>query len=126
MTPLLGKSLKTKEQEIHDAIESVCTAETIEKSVRIFRDYQTLLHGCRFIFAANVGPTTNLPFNHNFSKMAAIRCLFKTNKILVLDGAILTEMDNGGATFSIDYSISLDSQALRYLKSYIQKKGVKS
>lgn len=112
------------EQNIRNAAIQVCTAKNIEDSIKIFIQHQSLLQNCRFIFAARNGAIPGFSVNHNFSATGVIRSLFKTDKVWVLDKATLKEMyeGNGVATFPIDYSISLDTQALSYLDPYIYGK----
>jgi len=96
-------------------------------SVSIFIKHEHLLNDCRFIFAADDGMIPGLSINKNFSKRGVIRSLFKTSKVWVLDSITLNEMhnSNGNASFPIDHSVSLDSQAFRYIKPYLQGKTSK-
>lgn len=58
--------------------------------------------------------------NRAFSAGAVVRSLFKTDCVLVLDVDTLQEMETTGASiYPIDYSISLDTQALSYLEPYM-------
>lgn len=116
--------MNTREQDIRNAAVSVCTARTVEDSIKIFIEHQSLLQDCRFIFAATKGSTPGFSVNHNFSAKGVIRGLFKTDKVWVLDKVTLNEMREGYGitTFPIDYSISLDTQALSYLEPYIHGK----
>lgn len=112
--------MNLKEETIRKAATLVCTAETQEDAIKIFTEYQMLLHNCRFIFASSNGAIPGLSINHNFSATGVIRSLFKTDKVWLLDRTTLKEMyAQGCATFPIDYSISLDTQALSYLEPYI-------
>ena len=114
--------MRTNKQEICSAVAEVCNASSLKESLNTFRHYQHLLCDCKFLFAASEGSIPGLPVGRNFSATGAIRCLFKTGKILFLDRVTLKEMDDKGnaSSFTLDYSISLDSQAVRYLKPYIQ------
>ncbi|MDP1615332.1 MAG: hypothetical protein Q8L68_06000, partial [Methylococcales bacterium] len=113
-----------REQNIRNAAIRVCTAKNIEDSIKIFIQHQSLLQNCRFIFAARSGSIPGFSVNHNFSATGVIRGLFKTDQVWVLDKVTLKEMyeGNGVTTFPIDYSISLDTQALSYLEPYINGK----
>lgn len=112
--------MNLKEETIRQAAILVCTAETQADAIKIFTEYQMLLHNCRFIFASSNGAIPGLSINHNFSATGVIRSLFKTDKVWLLDRTTLKEMYAQGSTnFSIDYSISLDTQALSYLEPYI-------
>ena len=118
----IGERLNIAEKKIRNAIIEVCSAKTIIDSVIVFIKHEHLLNGCRFIFAAEDGMIPGLSINHNFSKRGAIRSLFKTNKVFVLDSRTLDEMhnDNGNASFPIDHSVSLDSHSFRYIRPYLQ------
>ncbi|MBA2656402.1 MAG: hypothetical protein H0U70_05385 [Tatlockia sp.] len=115
------------QEMMREAAILVCTAKTLEESVKIFIENQALLKNCKFIFASTHGATPALSINQNFSATGVVRSLFKTNKIWVLDQKTLKEMHegNGGATFAIDYSVSLDTQALSYLEPYIYQTSKK-
>lgn len=115
------------QEMMREAAILVCTADTLEDSVKIFIENQTLLKNCKFIFASTHGATPALSINQNFSATGVIRSLFKTNNIWVLDQKTLKEMleGNEGATFPIDYSVSLDTQALSYLEPYIYETSKK-
>ncbi|NSL93041.1 hypothetical protein [Acetobacter syzygii] len=74
----------------------------------------------KFIFASEKGGIPGLAVNHSFPSGGYIRSLFKTERILVLDPQTFRDMKFGQATYPIDYSISLDTQALSYLVPYIK------
>lgn len=100
-------------------IQEIATAGSLIESMVIFSLAQELLDDCKFIFAANKGPTPGFSVGNNFKDGSAIRGLFRTEKVFVLDKETLKEMSLGSAEFQIDYSISLDTQALSYLEPYI-------
>lgn len=116
--------MNTREQDIRNAAIAVCTAKTLDESIKIFIEHKSLLQECKFIFSADHGTTPGFSVNHNFSATGVIRGLFKTDKVWVLDKTTLNEMreGKGTSTFNIDYSISLDTQALSYLEPYINRK----
>lgn len=100
-------------------IREIATADSLSESMEIFSLTQELLGGSKFIFAADKGTTPGLSVGNNFKNGSAIRSLFSTEKVFVLDKETLREMSLGSAKFKIDYSISLDTQALSYLEPYI-------
>ncbi|MDR5875529.1 hypothetical protein [Vreelandella gomseomensis] len=100
-------------------IKEIATARSFKESIEFFNLTQDFLGDCRFIFASDHGSEPGLSIGLDFKDGSAIRSLFNTEKVLVLDKVTLREMSRGRADFSIDYSISLDNQALSYLEPYI-------
>ncbi|MGC3834408.1 hypothetical protein ACPSKX_09090 [Moritella viscosa] len=100
-------------------IQEIATADSLGESIAIFSLTKELLDGCKFIFASDSGPSPGLSVGQDFKDGSAIRSLFSTEKVLVLDNETLRDMSLGTAEFQIDYSISLDTQALSYLEPYI-------
>lgn len=100
-------------------ISKIAMANSLRESISIFSQNQNLLNNCKFIFASNKGPVPGLSVTFDFKDGSVIRSLFNTEKVLVLDKDTLDEMSYGSAQFQIDYSISLDTQALSYLEPYI-------
>lgn len=103
-----------------DAIIEICHAPTLLDSLHLYKKYKNLVQGCKFIFPTQNGNIPGFAVNHNFSATGAIRSLFNTDKFIVIDEKTVTEMDNcGKSTFLIDYTVSLDSQAVSYIECYI-------
>ncbi|HIF9272819.1 TPA: hypothetical protein ACX6QR_000799 [Photobacterium damselae] len=105
--------------EKRSLIAEIATADTLIESISIFNQTQDLLEDCKFIFASEKGATPGLSVKFDFQDGSAIRSLFNTENVLVLDKETFKEMLTGNAHFQIDYSISLDTQALSYLEPYI-------
>ncbi|BBF84012.1 hypothetical protein DLM_0340 [Aquitalea magnusonii] len=97
----------------------ICTSDSLGEAFDLYRLAAPLLPNCKFVFAAENGAAPGFAVNHKFSSGAVVRSLFKTDKVLVLDRDTVKEMESGGATYPIDYSISLDTQALSYLEPYL-------
>lgn len=104
--------------EQRQLINEIGTAERLEDSFNIFNFFQDKLEKSKFIFAATKGATPGLSVNFDFKDGSAIRSLFHSDKVLVLDKETVNEMTKGQTTFQVDYSISLDTQALSYLEPY--------
>lgn len=100
-------------------IQEIATAEFFSESLALFNVTKEMLGDCKFIFAADNGPLPGLSVGRDFENGSAVRSLFSTERVLVLDKETLNEMSKGTAKFQIDYSISLDTQALSYLEPYI-------
>ena len=100
-------------------IKEIASADSISESLALFSFTKEMLGDCKFIFSANDGPLPGLSIGRNFDNGSAIRSLFSKEKVFVLDKETLKEMSKGTARFQIDYSISLDTQALSYLEPYI-------
>lgn len=103
-------------------ISEICNAQSIGKSIQLYGLFYKYLEGYEFIFANDKGATPGLSVNKDFSCGTAIRSLFNTPHVVILNPFIYEEMflKHKNVTFPIDYSISLDSQAFSYLKPFIE------
>lgn len=97
----------------------ICNAASLGEALFLYKANEDALRDCKFIFAAGSGPTPGFAVNKNFRGGAAVRSLFGTDRVVVLDDATVREMESGDTTFAIDYSISLDTQAFSYLTPYL-------
>ncbi|MDO8773119.1 MAG: hypothetical protein Q7K57_31320 [Burkholderiaceae bacterium] len=101
-------------------IHSIVNASSMAEAFANFRRMESLIPEWKFIFAANSGPAPGLAINKFFSHGAAVISPFASDRVLVLDGATLRDMDTlGQAKFQLDYSIALDTQAMSYLVSFL-------
>ncbi|MET0321240.1 MAG: hypothetical protein ABW069_11020 [Duganella sp.] len=107
--------------EITSLVAEVSQAENLAQAIETYRDYAHLLEDYKFIFAAEKGAIPGYAVNHLFSAGAAVRSVFSTERVLVLDPVTFKEMQvgNGSATYPIDFSISLDTMAMSYLEPYM-------
>ena len=101
--------------------ELIGRASTNLEAYNIFRIFKDLVKGWRFVIASKDGLTPGFAVNKNFGSGAAVRSLFASEFVFVLDEATVEEMSNGGTTFPIDFSISLDTQAFSYIRPYLRE-----
>ncbi|MEB2398327.1 MAG: hypothetical protein OZ927_02180 [Alcaligenaceae bacterium] len=85
----------------------------------LYRLAAPLMKEYKFVFASDTGGSAGFAVNRTFSAGAAVRSLFKTSRALVMDAETVVEMEAGQATYPIDYSISLDANAMSYLVPYM-------
>ena len=111
------------EISIRSLMARICNADSLAEALEIFRHAGPLLDGCKFVFAAKSGAEPGFAVNRTFSSGASIRSLFNTERVVVLDTETVREMRSGKATYPIDYSISLDTQAVSYLEPFINGKA---
>ncbi|MBN3847044.1 hypothetical protein G3N58_09415 [Paraburkholderia sp. Ac-20342] len=102
----------------------VCNSDSLAEALEIFTQAGPLLDGCKFVFAAKSGAAPGFAVNRTFSGGASIRSLFNTERVVVLDTETVREMRSGKATYPIDYSISLDTQAVSYLEPFVSGKSI--
>lgn len=100
---------------IEQIVASICNAENSLEAFGLYQLAAPLLTDYKFVFAADKGGQPGFSVNRTFSAGAAVRSLFKTERVLVLDVETAMEMRSGAATYPIDYSISLDTNAMSYL-----------
>lgn len=105
-------------------VMEIGNADDLFESLRLYTNFHQLIPEYKFVFSSPKGPYPGFQSNKKFKNGASIRSLFNDENVLVMDPKTIGEMfsDNGCSTFKIDYSISLDSQALSYLKPYINGK----
>lgn len=106
-----------------DLIYQIANACNLKHSVQIFTTNKDKLKGYKFIFASKKGSQPGHAVSFNFKNGSVIRGLFKTENVYLLDEKTLEEMYSNESKFPIDYSISLDTQALSYLQPYIERKN---
>jgi hypothetical protein len=107
------------ERELRMLMVRICNSDSLSEAYQIFSLFSDELQGCKFVFAARQGAEPGFAINREFSAGAAVRSLFHAERVLVLDADTFRDMSSGRATYQIDYSISLDTQALSYLEPYI-------
>lgn len=109
-----------------ECIAKICNSNTVTEAFVNYISFQSELEDYKFILASDKGPTPGHAINKTFSAGAAIRSLFKTEHVIVLDPITLEEMAKGSSIFQIDYSISLDSSAFSYIEPFISTTANKS
>ncbi|MFM0211493.1 hypothetical protein PQQ96_29285 [Paraburkholderia sediminicola] len=102
-----------------ELVALIGNAGTAQIAHDLFALFEPKLKSWYFIRASDKGPSPGLSVNRTFGHGAAVKTLFASEKVIVLDSQTLADMSRGQATFPIDYSISLDTQALSYLEPYL-------
>ncbi|WP_414148625.1 hypothetical protein ACMGGR_08235 [Erwinia sp. BNK-24-b] len=105
-------------------VMEIGNADSISEALILYKNFYQLIPEYKFVFSSPKGPYPGFECNKKFKHGAAIRSLFNDENVVVFDPLTFEEMfsSKGCSTFRIDYSISLDSQALSYLQSYINGK----
>lgn len=100
---------------------SICNADSIAEAIAVYRLCGSFIADYKFIFAAEKGGTPGFAVNRTFKGGAAVKSLFGTGKVFVLDPETLEDMrsPSGEARYPLDFSISLDTMAMSYLEPYI-------
>ena len=107
---------------IEQVVARICNSDNIGEAFQLYRLAAPLLKEYKFVFASNKGGKPGFAVNRTFSAGAAVRSLFKTDCILVLDRDTALEMESGQSTYPFDYSISLDTNAMSYLVPHMAGK----
>jgi hypothetical protein len=100
----------------------LCAAQTNAEAYTIYGLCRDKLAGWRFVLASDRGPTRGFAVNRVFAHGAAIRSPFSTDRVIVLDETTYHEMQSGTALIGIDFSISLDTQAISYIQPFLEGK----
>nr|WP_314426575.1 hypothetical protein [uncultured Erwinia sp.] len=107
-------------------VMEIGNGDSLVESLTLYRACYKIIPEYKFVFSSPKGSYPGFQFNKKFTHGASIRSLFNDENVLVLDPQTIEEMfsENGRATFKIDYSISLDNQALSYLQPYISGRKI--
>jgi hypothetical protein len=112
--------MQMREDEKHEAIFQVVAADNIEDALEIYLSAEEYLSDFKIVLSSPRGARTGLSANRNFRGGAAIRSLFDSEFVVALDRLTVREMlFSGKSEYQIDYSISLDTQAVSHLEPYI-------
>jgi len=101
-------------------VAMICNTESAAEAVSMFATWRDLLGDYKFALAAKRGPRLGFAASRSFHSGAAIRSIFASDNVLLLDAETITEMAEGKAHFLVDQSVSLDTQALSYLRPYFE------
>lgn len=115
----VGMNLKISMAQRQAIIADIANSDSLADALAKFKIASPLLSDCKIVLAANKGAQPGFAVNRTFSAGGCVRSLFNTPSVLVLDVDTVREMATGDATYPIDYSISLDTQALSYLEPYM-------
>ncbi|MEJ8676941.1 hypothetical protein [Chromobacterium amazonense] len=107
---------------IEKIVARICNSDTTGEAFQLYQLAAPLLIDYKFVFASDKGGQPGFAVNRTFSAGAAVRSLFKTDRIIVLDPDTTLEMESGQSTYPIDYSISLDTNAMSYLVPHMAGK----
>lgn len=107
-----------------EVAELMAQSDSLEETYQIYTIFKHVLVGWKFIIASETGPVPGYAVNKTFSNGAAVCSLFGSERVVVLDAETVSDMEKGEAKFFIDFSISLDTQALSYIRPYLS--GVKT
>ena len=113
------------DQEIREQVAEICNSDTLSEAFGRFYAARHKLRDWKFVFAARSGSVPGYAVNRDFARDAAVRSLFNSSHILVVDARTCDDMLGGRASYPMDFSISLDSQALSYLEPYLEGRASK-
>jgi len=111
-----------------EVIDNIVNSSTLKESIEIYGRNLIFLKGYKFILTvnSNEGFITGESIDKDFSNGGVIRSLYGSNRIFVLDEASFFEMIRSKKVeLHIDYSISMDTQAVSYFEPYIENKLTK-
>ena len=106
---------------LKELIAQIALSSSIKEATELYKMFEDILKNYVFIlsFDKSSAAIPGLAVDKNFSKTGAIRGLYKYNNIFVLSEKTVDSLLCGEKEeIPIDYSISLDTQAVSYLYSY--------
>ncbi|MEB7641189.1 hypothetical protein [Acinetobacter pittii] len=108
-----------------ELIDKIVNSTNMREAIKIYGENLVYLRGYKFILTvnSNEGFITGESIDKDFSNGGVIRSLYGSNRVFILDEVSFSEMiKTQEAKFRIDYSISMDTQAVSYLEPYIENK----
>jgi hypothetical protein len=97
-------------------IDHIAKATSIAESAIAFKLFEKELTGCRFVFAADLGGQPGFAVGKTFSSGAAIRSLFQSERVLVLDHNSVAAPEGG-----YDYASGDDHPSHPLFRHYGEK-----
>ena len=108
------------EFDLEDFVSRICGATSRREALLIYLTGLWAVRDLKLVVASLDGTAPGFAANRDFANGAAVRSLFKNEKVLFLDPQTVREaLVEGKDQIPFDYSISLDTQALSHLKPYV-------
>ncbi len=116
----MSKANFCNSEHVNLIVSSIINSTTNAEAYQIFRSYKDNLKDWCFVLASDgrIGP--GFAANKAFSGTAAARGLFPSERVAVLDYETVVDMEKGRADFFTEFLVSLDTQALSYIRSYFK------
>ena len=105
---------------MEDIAAKICYADSPAVATSLYTSALPSFKNWRFILGSDKGITTGAAVNRSFQNGAAVKSLFAADHVFVLDEYTSQQMAFGKATVSFDFSISLDTNAFSYIRSYLK------
>ncbi|WP_343730236.1 hypothetical protein [Duganella sp.] len=105
-----------------ELVAEICNADSVAEAIVLYSQCWPLITDYKFVFAAEKGASLGFAVNRTFGAGAAVRSIFSSERVFVLDPDTFSEMSarQGPVSYPVDCSISLDTQAMSYLEPYIK------
>jgi hypothetical protein len=100
-------------------LHKIMSAPDVEAAISSYSQVWWALPEYKIVFGSSSGGMPGFAVNREFSGGARVRSLFSDEHVTVLDPETIKLMHSGKATYPIDYSISLDTNAFSYLRPYV-------
>lgn len=100
-------------------VQKIASAHDVGSALSAYAQCWWAIPEYKFVFGTSSGGIPGFAVNRRFSGGARVRSLFPDDHVIVLDPETLKSIKLGAATYPVDYSISLDTNAFSYLKPYI-------
>lgn len=101
-------------------LASICNASSTDEALLKYSVVRSLLREHKIVLSSDRGPSLGFTASRSFQGGAVVRNLFSSENVVVLDSETVDEMQGGKSSFFTDYSISLDTQAVSYLRPYMR------
>ena len=107
---------------VRDIVIDVLSAENNSEVYARYQLARPFLKGWKFLLASEAGGAPYQTLDQEIAGTAVIRGLFRTSNVLLLDEQTECDMHNGTG-IPVDYSVSLDTQAASYLRTFFMRDG---
>jgi hypothetical protein len=106
--------------KITEFAKQIASANSIREAFDIYEKCHFSMDGWTFIFSSPIGSARAFAVNRKFANGSGVFAMFKESGVAMLDPQFFAAAKRGqSAKFQIDYSISLDTQVLSYLQTFV-------
>jgi hypothetical protein len=106
--------------QVTEFAKQIASAKSIGEAFDIYEKCHVFMDGWTFIFSSPIGSTRAFSVNRKFANGSGVFAMFKESGVAMLDPQFFAAAKRGQSVeFQIDYSISLDTQVLSYLQTFV-------
>lgn len=106
-----------------EVASEICHMPTNQQAFWKYLQFRDLLKGWRFVLASDRGPQAGFAVNRTFRAGAIVKSPFVGEHVVVVDDRVATAtLASQSVVFPMDFSISLDTQAVSSIEPYLGRR----